>query len=130
MNTSYYAKSHNHPNAVSIAGKAPHWYKGREYKKLAPKWWFFSRYKEDGNEEAYIDAYLEEVLDKLDPQEVYKDLGENAVMLCWESSDKFCHRHIVAGWLEHHLGIEIEELTYEEDEETQDVEINPKWVKY
>ena len=110
MVTSYYSKSHNHPKAVSIAGKCPDWYDGREYKKLAPKWWFFKRYKEDGDEEAYVEAYLEEVLHKLDPQQVYDELGEDAVLLCWESSDKFCHRHIVAWWLEEELGIKIQEL--------------------
>ena len=113
MKTSYYAKSHNHPNAVSIAGKAPHWYTGREYKKLAPKWGFFKRYKEDGNEDSYIEAYIDQVLSYLDPQEVYDELGEDAVLLCWESSEKFCHRHIVAHWFEENLGIKIEEIMYD-----------------
>jgi hypothetical protein len=30
MNTSYYSKSATHPNAVSIAGKAPEWYDSGE----------------------------------------------------------------------------------------------------
>jgi hypothetical protein len=47
MKTSYYAKSAKDPNAVSIAAKAPEWYKGKEYKKLAPKYWFFVKYKDD-----------------------------------------------------------------------------------
>lgn len=37
MKTSYFDRSSNHPNAVSIAGLAPAWYKGKQYKKLAPK---------------------------------------------------------------------------------------------
>ena len=111
MNTSYYAKNANHPNAVSIAGRAPDWYKGKEYKKLAPKYWFFQKYKEDGDDEFYFEAYHDEVLLELDPQEVYDELGgDDAVMLCWESSEKFCHRHIVANWLEDALGIKIGEL--------------------
>lgn len=110
MNTSYYAKSSKHPNAVSIAGKAPAWYTGRQYKKLAPKYWFFKKFKEDGDEEFYKIQYKKEVLDKLDPQEVYKELGEDAVILCWEKSGKFCHRHLVAEWLSKALGIEIDEL--------------------
>lgn len=110
MNTSYYSKNANHPNAVSIAGKAPDWYKGREYKKLAPKYWFFKKYKEDGDAEFYEEAYYDEVLDQLDAQKVLDELGEDAVLLCWESSEKFCHRHLVANWLEDELGITIEEL--------------------
>jgi len=111
MNTSYYSKSATHPNAVSIAGKAPEWYKGREYKTLAPKYWFFAKYKEDHDEDFYVDAYYEEVLSKLDPKTVYDELGEDAVIMCWESSEKFCHRHIVADWLEQQLGIKIKEIS-------------------
>ena len=110
MNTSYYSKNAKNPNAVSIAAKCPSWYEGREYKVLAPKYWFFKKYKEDGDEEFYVEQYYKEVLNKLDAQKVYEDLGEDAVILCWESSEKFCHRHIVAEWLEKELGIEVKEL--------------------
>ncbi len=113
MKTSYFSKSGSHPNAVSIAGKSPDWYYGTEYKVLAPKWWFYANYKNsdqtEEDEQAYIDAYKEEVLGKLDPHEVHKLLGDDAVLLCWESSEKFCHRHIVAEWFKAH-GIEIEEI--------------------
>jgi uncharacterized protein (DUF488 family) len=110
MNTSYYSKSANHPNAISIAGKSPDWFKGREYKKLAPKYWFFKKYKEDGDWEFYIDQYYKEVLDLLDPKQVYEELGQDAVILCWEAPGKHCHRHLVAEWLSKELGIEIKEL--------------------
>ena len=111
MNTSYYSKSAKHPNAVSIAAKCPDWYDGREYKKLAPKYWFFKAYK-DGEitEDEYRICFYEEVLDKLDAQVVYDELGENAVILCWEATGKFCHRHIVAEWLGKELNVEITEL--------------------
>ena len=49
LNTSYYEKSANHLHAVSIAGKPPSWFTG----KLAPKKWFFDKYKLDGDEEFY-----------------------------------------------------------------------------
>lgn len=105
MQTSYYSKSakSNSPNLVSIAARAPAFYKGREYKKLAPKYWFFKKYKDDGDEEFYTKAYYEEVLNKLDPKTVYKELGKDSVILCWESSDKFCHRHIVGKWSEEEI---------------------------
>ncbi len=110
MKTSYYSKSGSMPNAVSIAGKAPVWFKGREYKKLAPKYWFFQRYKEDGDEEFYTEQFQKEVLDPLDPKKVFEELGEDAIILCWEGKDKFCHRHLVADWLSKNLDIEIEEI--------------------
>ena len=110
MNTSYFVKSGNHPNAVSIAGKSPDWYLGKELKVLAPKYWFFKKYKEDGDEEFYIEQYQKEVLDKLDPVEIYNMLGEDAIILCWEKSGKFCHRHLVARWIEKYLNIDIKEI--------------------
>lgn len=114
MKTSYYTKCGSHPNAVSIAGRSPDWFYGREYKKLAPKWWFFANYanseQTEEDQDIYVEAYIDEVLSKLDPQEVYDDLGEDAILLCWESSEKFCHRHVVAWWLEQELGIKIEEM--------------------
>jgi len=48
------------------------------------------------------------VLSKLDPQRLYEDL-DGSILLCWENSDQFCHRHIVAMWLEKNLGIEVPE---------------------
>ena len=110
MQTSYYAKSAKNLNAVSIAAKCPDWYKGREYKKLAPKYWFFKKFKEDGDEEFYTKQFYKEVLDLLDPKKVFDDLGENAIMLCWEKTGKFCHRHIVADWLTKKLNIKIDEV--------------------
>lgn len=110
MNTSYYSKSAKNPNAVSIAGKAPDWYTGREYKELAPKYWFFAKYKQDHDEKFYTEQFQKEVLDQLDPQQVFNDLGENAVILCWEAAGKFCHRRLVAKWLEEKLGIQVPEL--------------------
>lgn len=115
MNTSYFAKSSRHSNAVSIAARAPDWYNGRQYKILAPKWNFFKKYKDENDEKYhdqvfYIEQYYREVLDKLNPHQVLRDLGENAVLLCWEKSGDFCHRHLVADWLREKLGVQITEL--------------------
>lgn len=110
MYTSNYAKNGGHPNAVSIAGKAPIGYNGREYKKLAPKYWFFKKYKDDGDKQFYTEYYYKEVLDTLDPQIVYAELGDDAILLCYEKAGDFCHRRIVAEWLSHKLGVVIEEI--------------------
>lgn len=110
MKTSYFSKSKKHPNAVSIAWRAPVGFKGREYKALAPKYWLLKKYKEDGDKDFYTAVYKEDILRRLNPEQVYKDLGEDAVLLCWENPDDFCHRHIVAKWLQE-AGYDIEELT-------------------
>lgn len=111
MKTSYFAISSLHPDAVSIAAKKPDWYNGREYKKLAPKWDWWKKWKDEGlGEEWYKEKYYETVLRKLDPKKVYQELGENAVILCYEKPGTFCHRRLVAEWLEKELKIEIPEV--------------------
>lgn len=92
---------------VSIAGKCPDWYHGAEYKKLAPKWVFFSEWKNGshkGDNDYYIKHFNEEVLDKLRAEDVINDLKrfgllQNIILLCYEKPTDFCHRHLVADWL-------------------------------
>jgi uncharacterized protein (DUF488 family) len=59
-------------------------------------------------EEAYRLEY-KKILDNLDPRKVYEDLGQEAILLCWEKPGDFCHRGMVAEWLEEHLGIRVPE---------------------
>ena len=111
MKTSnYWTIGKDNSKAVSIAGRAPDWYSGREYKKLAPKLRFFKKYKKDGDKEYYTEQYYKEVLNKLDPKKVYEELGEDAILLCHEKPNQFCHRHIVSKWLNQKLGLKITEL--------------------
>jgi len=110
MNTSYYSK-YKGEHGISIAGKCPVWYRGREYKKLAPKYWFFIKYKDDGDKKYYTEQYYNEVLNKLNAKEIYEELGKDSVLLCWEKSGEFCHRRLVAEWLEKELNIKIDELS-------------------
>jgi len=111
MNTSYFAKKIKFINPVSIAGKCPDWYKGKEFKKLAPKYWFFKKYKEDHDKKFYTEMYYKEVLNLLDPKTIYEELGENSTLLCWEKSGSFCHRRLIANWLEINLNIKVPELS-------------------
>jgi len=61
------------------------------------------------DEASYREAY-QKILDGLDPQEVFEDLREDAILLCWEAPGKFCHRRLVAEWLEKSLGVKVPEL--------------------
>ena len=109
MQTSYFAISHNLPNAISIAVKSPDFYTGRVYLPLAPTWEILSEYKKTNNVRLYTERYLAEILFDLDPQQVYEEL-KYSVLLCWEAPDKFCHRRIVAKWLEESIGVKVPEL--------------------
>lgn len=116
--TSYFSKISKFPKGcrfVSICGKAPTWYRGAQYKKLAPKFWFFQKYKEDNDSDYYTEQYYKEVLDPLNPDMVVRflcrlvyfdaknnistDEDTHIVLLCYEKPGDFCHRHLVAEWL-------------------------------
>ena len=115
--TSYFAKlSKLPPNVVpiSICGKAPIWYNGLQYKKLAPKYSFFSEWKKNGDNNYYIEHFNDEVLSTLSPQIVYNELltlsgGKDIALICYEKPTDFCHRHLVAEWLTTN-GIKCDEI--------------------
>jgi len=94
------------PRLVSIANWDPHWYKGRRYPALAPK----KNMLKGLSREEYTRRYSR-ILAGLDPQRVWNDLGEDAILLCWERPGEFCHRRLVAEWLEQNLGVVIPELS-------------------
>ena len=109
--TSYFAKLKSLPEDVipiSICGKAPEWYKGLQYKKLAPKYDFFIKWKENHDDNYYIEHFQSDVLDKLSVTDVVRDLinmlpdrssKHNIALICYEKPSDFCHRHLVADWL-------------------------------
>ena len=107
--TSYFANLKNLPENVvpiSICGKAPSWYKGLQYKKLAPKYQFFMEWKENKDNNFYIEHFKAEVLDSLNIENVIKELlkligdeTKTICLVCYEKPTDFCHRHLVADWL-------------------------------
>ncbi len=91
-------------------------YVGDCYMDLAPKKEFWRKWHDNlgkideiDNNKYYIEEYYKQVLSKLDPKKVYNDL-DNSVLLCYESNYDFCHRHIVAAWLELTLGVDVPEI--------------------
>ena len=116
--TSYFDNLKNLPRyiiPISICGQAPDWYKGLQYKKLAPKYKFFMEWKENKDNNYYIECFNEQVLDKLCPHHVVFDLYNllisedyDVCLICYEKPNEFCHRHLVAKWLNDN-GYECEE---------------------
>ena len=111
MKTSYFSKYNklNLKNGISIACSSPNYFNGSEYKKLAPRWELVNNYKKGVvSKKDYVKSYKKQ-LHLLAAKNVYKDLKNN-VLLCWEGPGKFCHRIIVAKWIEKKLGIKVPEL--------------------
>lgn len=100
---------------IAITAKAPDWWHGLQYKKLAPTYDILMSYKEGRiTEEQYIQRYQNEVLSKLNPYRVLQDLkdlsdGRDIILLCYENSRSFCHRHLVADWLTKYTNKDIKE---------------------
>ena len=113
--TSYFAKLKALPVTVipvAICGKAPEWYNGLQYKKLAPKYDFFMEWKRNHDNDYYIRCFNEQVLNKLDANTIVRELTEltnttnkdaDIALLCYEKPTDFCHRHLVSEWLNHNV---------------------------
>ena len=102
------------PGAILICRGTP---KGAEsmarYWPLAPSWDLLKVEDLD----AYTAIYLRDVLGRLDPAKVWRDLermagGHEPILLCYEAVTHpwvFCHRRLVARWFEANLGVEVPE---------------------
>lgn len=64
--------------------------------------------------EAFQEAYKQDILKKLDAEDVLKQMGEGAGrigLLCVEREPEACHRSLVAEWLKERLGVPVEHIT-------------------
>lgn len=103
---------------VSIARMTPKFFKGVTFEDLAPSNILLARYKKGqlSNEEfayAYINQikYLpfDSIFNKL--FELAKsEKSKGIVLLCYEKSDNFCHRHVLADYLNENFDMNISEL--------------------
>ena len=107
---SYYARATkilpNH-RMVAISYKIPDNFNGEIIRELAPSKELLYGYKY-GNitEDEYIKTYSFEVLDRLNPIEIYNKI-KGKVILCYCGKDSFCHRRLIIEWLQKNLGSDI-----------------------
>lgn len=113
--TSNFAVAGRDARAVAISQGVPWWYKGRRMIELAPSRALLNYVKASGDQKRFDEA-MREQLGKLDATEIVRVLGEEAILLCWESPNVRCHRRMVAEWLEAKLGIEVPEFNHERRE--------------
>ena len=114
IRTSCFKKSKNEAHTVSIARSDFPWtmkgYRFEKYPDLMPSLSLLRAWRaEKITKEAYMQRYYNETLRKLDPQKVYNDL-DGKILLCHEPPGAFCHRRLVARWLESSLDVKVEEL--------------------
>lgn len=130
-------------NTVSITGDGGNaWgYFGPAYKKLAPKLVTYIPYAEKYKElldlkndvkklseyleyrkqieDEYIQSYYDIRLKGIDVKELLYELnerfGNDIILLCHEPIDEFCHRRLVADYIEIETGIYIPEISISPD---------------
>lgn len=112
--TSYFANFRNFPvgsKPISIARFAPKGFTGGQMTVFAPSTKLLLDYKNGkvSNDE-YKVQYVEQ-LNSLEAEGKIKVLENlnGCVLLCYEKTGDFCHRHILAEWLRER-GIQVEEL--------------------
>ena len=129
-------------NTVSVTGDGGNaWgYFGPAYKKLAPKLVTYTPYakkleelenlKNDVSrlkeyiefrkqiEDEYIKSYYDIRLKDLDVKELLcilnEKFGNDIILLCHESIDEFCHRRLIADYIELKTGIYVPEVSVDE----------------
>jgi len=105
--TSYFGNWRKWPKdavVVSIARKKPLFWRGLEYKDLAPEEKMLRAWRNGELTKIAFEDWFEEQLGKLDKWDVKRDMaligdGHDVILVCYEKPDEFCHRHIVAKWL-------------------------------
>ena len=114
--TSYFAKASILRKAgivpIGVALWPPRFFRGISMKQVAPR-----RYMLDDRltDEEYIRMYRNDVLRLVDARSFIQDLerasrGMDVALCCFEKPGDFCHRHILAKWLNEQTGIEVSEF--------------------
>ena len=120
-------------NLVSITGDGGNaWgFYGNAYKKMSPRlylWQYYDSNPDNLTEEELINWYIKEFyelrLKKLNVYEFMDTLkqrfGDEIILLCHElpglelNKNHFCHRRLIADWIELETGIIIPELSLDE----------------
>ena len=129
-------------NLVSITGDGGNaWgFYGNAYKKMSPRlylWQYYDQNPDNLSEDELINWYIKEFYDlrlkDLSPYELMNTLnqkyGEDIILLCHElpgleiDKEHFCHRRLLADWIELETGIIIPEISIDESEKTTYEEI-------
>lgn len=118
--TTYFAKLNKLPQSIFPVSVSLYLPKGiliTELKVLAPTKEILFNYKNDKDEIKYKNDYIEKVLNKLNATELVNYLysisnNKDVALICYESPEKFCHRHIIAEWLNNN-GIDCREYKEE-----------------
>ena len=109
-------------NLISISGDRGRSvnFQGKAIPKLAPKKVFWDiwhnnigKIPEMDNARYYIQEYYKQVLSKVNIEELLKD-EKDPILLCFEKGQEFCHRHVLAEYIELTYGVKVRDIKIDE----------------
>lgn len=124
-------------NYISVSGDRGKkiGYEGKSLSVLAPKLEFWkvwhdniNKISEQENTIYYVRNYYNQVLKNLEPEILLESLPNKIIFLCYEDSEDFCHRHLIAFWLELFLDIETYEIKEIENNKIK-IQKRPEYLK-
>ncbi len=110
-------------NLISISGDKGKsiGFEGKSLTKLAPKRVFWNEWHnnigkipEEENTKFYIQEYYKQVLSQVDIEELLKN-EKDPILLCYERGQDFCHRHVLAEFINIRYDINVEDLIIDEN---------------
>ena len=110
-------------NLISISGDRGKdaGFEGKWIGELAPKRDFFKQWRrnrgvipEEENNQYYIENYYSQVLSQIDVEALLKD-EVDPILLCYEKGQDFCHRHVLAEYIEMIYGVKVQDIKIDED---------------
>lgn len=108
--TSYFGKANElkrHGYTLVVVSRGlPRWFEEEyiDFKLVAPTWEMLHMARE------HYDCAYQKILDGLNAQSIYDMLPGKCALLCFEKYPKWCHRRMLAEWLEMKCGLEITEF--------------------
>lgn len=111
--TSNYKRSGMNPAAIGISYVVPGSFHGITHGGLAPTLELISAVKWDTDritQDEYAVRYIELLKERGNtPQQIIESFSDGTIFLCYEDPGEFCHRRVLADWIEEETGMFLPE---------------------
>jgi hypothetical protein len=94
---------------VAISRSVPNWFHGVRDESLAPSYQILYMPREK------FDYLFLKQLKRQDANAVLRSYGEDVCLLCFEKAGEWCHRRMVAEWIEKETGVVVPEFNFRSD---------------
>ena len=123
-------------NLISISGDRGRkvGFVGKALPQLAPKKAFWivvnnniGKIPEEENRRYYTQEYYRQVLSKIDIEALLEN-EDHPILLCYEKGQDFCHRHILAEYIEMKYGVTVKDIKIDENLNIEENK-RPEYIK-